>query len=253
MAEDLRSAASGRSLILRRAVLGKLSPSSLAALRKLPGEFARAFSWGDDAVTLMLPDENTAADDWLARFVTCLDAEGHLPPGRGERLDVVTPTGILTGLTLERSAFRFLGLTTRCIAAVALTPDRCVWLGRRSHRKRINPGLWDTLARGLVAAGETPENALRRETLEEAGLTEPGVRFATQPLLHHTCRKVPEGILSEITYTYRAETAHGIVPHNRDGEVAEFKAVPLEALPLLARDEQLTCDTEASLRQLNLL
>ena len=144
MAEDLRSAASGRSLILRRAVLGELSPSSLAALRKLPGEFARAFSWGDDAVTLMLPDENTAADDWLARFVTYLNAEGHLPPRRGERLDVVTPTGILTGLTLERSAFRFLGLTTRCIAAVALTPDRCVWLGRRSHRKRINPGLWFT-------------------------------------------------------------------------------------------------------------
>ena len=106
----------------------------------------------------MLPDENTAADDWLARFVTCLDAEGHLPPRRGERLDVVTPTGILTGLTLERSAFRFLGLTTRCIAAVALTPDRCVWLGRRSHRKRINPGLWDTLARG----SPNPVSGLRR-------------------------------------------------------------------------------------------
>ena len=253
MAEDLRSAASGRSLILRRAVLGKLSPGSLAALRKLPGEFARAFSWGDDAVTLTLPDDNTAADDWLARLVTCLGAEGHLPPRCGERLDVVTPAGILTGLTLERSVFRFLGLTTRCIAAVALTPDRRVWLGRRSLRKRINPGLWDTLARGLVAAGETPENALRRETLEEAGLTEPGVRFATQPLVHPTCREVPEGILSEITYTYRAETAHGIVPHNRDGEVAEFKAVPLEALSLLARDKQLTCDTEASLRQFNLL
>ena len=78
MAEDLRSAASGRSLILRRAVLGKLSPGSQAALRKLPGEFARAFSWGDDAVTLMLPDDNTAADDWLARLVTCLGADPFL-------------------------------------------------------------------------------------------------------------------------------------------------------------------------------
>lgn len=253
MAEDLRSAKACRLLILRGAVLGKLSPSSQAALRELPGEFARAFSWGDAAVTLTLPDENAAADDWLTHFVTCLDALEHLPPRRNERLDVVTPAGVPTGFTLERSAFRFLGLTTRCVAAVAFTPDCCVWLGRRSPRKRINPGLWDTLARGLVAAGETPDEALRRETLEEAGLTEPDVRFAAPPLVHHTCRKVPEGILSEITYTYRAETACGIVPHNRDGEVAEFKSVPLEALLSFSRNGQLTCDTEASLRHLNFL
>jgi len=55
--------------------------------------------------------------------------------------------------------------------------DRCL-LGRQPH---FAPGMWSTLA-GFVEPGETIEEAVRRETLEEAGVTTGAVRyFASQP------------------------------------------------------------------------
>lgn len=253
MTADGAADASSRPLILRGVALGKLSTVSLRTLRTLPGEFARAFSWRDDAVTLSLPDDNTVAGRQLAALVEALAVRNVLPPLRGEMLDIVTPTGLPMGLTLERSAFRFFGFVTRCVAAVAVTPAGHVWLGRRSPQKRINPGLFDTLARGLVSARETPSEALRRETLEEAGLTEPAVRFAPDPRVNFSERAVPEGMLREITYTYRAQTATGVTPNNRDGEVTSFRAVTRDELRQLAFEKQLTLDTEAALRQLNFL
>lgn len=253
MTADCAADTSSRPLVLRGAALGKLSPVSQSVLRSLPGEFARAFSWRDDAVTLTLSGDNDAADRQLAALIKALAAQGALPPLRHEILDIVTPTGLPTGLTLKRSAFRFFGLTTRCVAAVAVTPEGRLWLGRRSPLKRINPGLFDTLARGLVAAGEPPDEALRREALEEAGLTEPDIQFATSPLVHRVCRPVPEGILSEITYTYRARTAPDVVPHNKDGEVTSFHAVTREELRQLALEKHLTVDSETALSQLRFL
>ena len=253
MMSDSALNATARPLFIRSTALGKLSPVSQTVLQALPGAFTRAFSWTDDAVTLSLPSDNNAANRCLSTLVDALADAGALPPRREEMLGIVTPAGCPTGLTLERSAFRFFGFVTRCTAAVADTPEGRVWLGRRSPAKRINPGLWDTLARGLVTAHETPEEALRRETLEEAGLTEPYIRFLTPPAVHFTERAVPEGILREITYIYRAQTAPGVLPCNQDGEVTTFQAVSREALQQLAFEKQLTLDTEAALRQLNFL
>ncbi|RIY00973.1 NAD(+) diphosphatase [Aureimonas flava] len=54
---------------------------------------------------------------------------------------------------------------------------RCV-LGRQPH---FAPGMWSCLA-GFVEAGETLEDAVRRETLEEAGLAVDEVRYhSSQP------------------------------------------------------------------------
>lgn len=54
---------------------------------------------------------------------------------------------------------------------------RCV-LGRQPH---FAPGMWSCLA-GFVEAGETLEDAVRRETLEEAGLVVEAVRYhSSQP------------------------------------------------------------------------
>ncbi|UJX46827.1 NAD(+) diphosphatase [Xanthobacter sp. YC-JY1] len=55
--------------------------------------------------------------------------------------------------------------------------DRCL-LGRQPH---FAPGMWSTLA-GFVEPGETIEDAVRRETLEEAGVRTGKVRYlASQP------------------------------------------------------------------------
>ncbi len=57
------------------------------------------------------------------------------------------------------------------------TRDRCL-LG---HEARFAPNMWSTLA-GFIEHGEDVENAVRRETFEEAGITVGEVRYhSTQP------------------------------------------------------------------------
>jgi len=67
--------------------------------------------------------------------------------------------------------------TDPCVIMLAIRGDECV-LGRQS---RFPPGMWSCLA-GFVEPGESLEEAVRRETLEEAGLPTARVRyFASQP------------------------------------------------------------------------
>jgi NAD+ diphosphatase len=67
--------------------------------------------------------------------------------------------------------------TDPCVIMLAIHGDQCL-LARQS---RFPPGMWSCLA-GFVEPGESLEEAVRRETLEEAGLPTARVRyFASQP------------------------------------------------------------------------
>lgn len=50
--------------------------------------------------------------------------------------------------------------------------DGDLFLQKRSPRKDIQPGKWDTAVGGHIDYGETVEDALRREAREELGLTD---------------------------------------------------------------------------------
>src|ERR1700674_4351030 len=67
--------------------------------------------------------------------------------------------------------------TDPCVIMLAIDGERCL-LGRQS---RFPPGMWSCLA-GFVEPGESIEEAVRRETLEEAGVRTGAVAyFASQP------------------------------------------------------------------------
>jgi NAD+ diphosphatase len=67
--------------------------------------------------------------------------------------------------------------TDPVVIMLAVKDDRCV-LGRQ---RRFPPGMYSALA-GYVEPGETIEDAVRREILEEAGIAVDGVRYlASQP------------------------------------------------------------------------
>ena len=245
--------AEGRFLVIRGERCGWLTPAAASALGKLPEAWLRAFHFTKDAVTLALPQENAAANAFLAATAEALFEAKLLPDWRGELLDVLDENCEPTGLVLERSAFRLLGLVTRAVYAVAASPDGSLWLGCRSSKKRIDPGLFDTLASGLIAAGETPAVAVRRETAEEAGLAEPGVTFLEPPVVYSVSRAVPEGWMREVTYAYRGATAAGITPFPRDGEVEKFLRADAKTLREMQACGLLTYETEAALQALHLL
>ncbi len=148
---------------------------------------------------------------------------------RSEQFDVRHKQQAL--FALERAAFRVFGLQSHAIHINGLTERNGhwqIWIGRRSPLKAVDPNKLDNLVGGGIASGESPEEAMRREGWEEAGLPE----SLLQPLVcqskHLSLRAVSRGLHRECLHIFDAILPNGHQPENQDGEVAEFNLMPLE-------------------------
>ena len=186
----------------------------------LKNEHSGAAAWHLDAPA-------SATTDALNALAAALRDAGRCGPWRNEQLAVCNPAGDVVG-TVERGAVRVLGITTRAVHLVGLAPDGRIWVQKRAMTKPNNPGLWDTLMGGMVAASDTLPEALARETWEEAGLRVEAlaaVRHGGQVDFHRPSREGGEGMgcMVERIDWFSAEVPEGLVPHNQDGEVERFE------------------------------
>lgn len=158
---------------------------------------------------------------------------GLLGTWRDELLPVTTAQGERVGL-IERAAVRALGMATAAVHLSAQAPDGRTWVQQRAFNKANDPGLWDTLMGGMVSAADTLEQALERETWEEAGL-----RLSQLHALEHAGHLLirrPSGGADAVGYTveridwYRATVPAGTEPINQDGEVERFDRVKPDRL-----------------------
>ena len=144
---------------------------------------------------------------------------------RDEQLAVRGPQGQVLG-TVERGVVRPLGIATHAVHLAGRSPDGRHWVQQRALTKATDPGLWDTLMGGMVPACDTLEQALERETWEEAGL-----RISQLEALAHggqvTTRGPSEqhrsGYVVETVDWYRCVVPAGVEPRNQDGEVSQFQ------------------------------
>jgi len=122
-------------------------------------------------------------------------------------------------------------MLTRAVHLHAWTPDGRVWVAERAASKAVDPGLWDTLVGGLVAAGEGLEASLLRESAEEAGLS-PGDLAARSPLttIVRMHKRLPEGMQVEDMMVSECVLPAATQPQNQDGEVSCICALGLETL-----------------------
>jgi 8-oxo-dGTP pyrophosphatase MutT (NUDIX family) len=139
---------------------------------------------------------------------------------------------------IERAAVRALGIATRAVHLHGVSPQtpgaNGVWVQLRSLNKANDPGLWDTLMGGMVSAADTLEQALARETWEEAGLR----LEALQDLVHAGVLEIrkPSETLGGVGYTveridwYRCTVPTEVLPVNQDGEVERFELVSPDRL-----------------------
>jgi 8-oxo-dGTP pyrophosphatase MutT (NUDIX family) len=148
---------------------------------------------------------------------------------------------------IERAAARFWGTLTLgahcngyCVDGSGRVSE--LWIARRSPTKATDPGKLDNLIGGGVGLGQTPEQALLREAGEEAGLgaSELGARWRGRIIAIE--RDVAEGLQVERIHVFDLELPPGRVPVNRDGEVADFRCVPMDEALALAAGEQMTVD-----------
>ncbi|WP_069103486.1 NUDIX hydrolase [Acidovorax sp. RAC01] len=178
-------------------------------------------------------DEITPALNALA---SALRDQGLCGPWRDEQLAVCNAAGDVVA-TVERGAVRVLGITTRAVHLVGRAPDGRIWVQKRAMTKPSNPGQWDTLMGGMVSAADTLQQALARETWEEAGLRVDDLHH----LAHggHVAFSRPSregggaGFMVERIDWFHAVVPEGMQPDNQDGEV--------ECFALLHPDEVRAC------------
>jgi 8-oxo-dGTP pyrophosphatase MutT (NUDIX family) len=180
-----------------------------------------------------LPDDLSERNTVLAAWANALRQAGRLMAWRDELLSVslMPPLdAILQDLPpalaeVERGAARVLGIFTHAVHLVGLADDGRVWLQQRALTKATDPGLWDSLAGGLLNSRDTLAVGVLRETYEEAGLTADdlsGLRLCGMVQEHRDTR---DGHIAQAVWAYSATLKPNVHPRNLDGEVIGFACV----------------------------
>lgn len=188
-------------------------------------------------------------DAFLANIALNLRTAGCAPGWRNELLDVWAQDENLSNnppkrvAAIERGVMRPLGLMTKAVHLSGWSEDGRLWVARRALTKATDPGMWDTLVGGLVGNFEDPDDALVRESDEEAGLDAPDI-IARTPLrtIAHMKRQIPEGFQLEAVLTCECVLAPHITPRNRDGEVMDIQLLDTETLYKLLKEDAFTLE-----------
>ena len=174
----------------------------------------------------LLESPTQSATQLMNRLADALRAAGRSGPWRNEQLAVQAADGSRIG-TVERGAVRVLGIATQAVHLVGVAPGGGLWVQQRAANKANYPLHWDTLMGGMVSAEDSLEQALARETWEEAGLrTDALADVRWGGVLHF---RQPDadggddlGYMHEAIHWYAATVPQGMAPCNQDGEVAQF-------------------------------
>ena len=161
----------------------------------------------------------------LAAIANGLRAAQMALTWRDEQLAVRDASGHLLG-SVERAVVRPLGIPTHAVHLIGYTPSGRHWVQQRSLTKANDPGLWDTLMGGMVPASDSVQQALERETWEEAGLRLQQLRDVVrggQVSTRCPSDASPWGYVVETIDWYQCVVPDGVVPVNQDGEVAQFR------------------------------
>jgi 8-oxo-dGTP pyrophosphatase MutT (NUDIX family) len=222
-------------------IVGSVATQHLGLLKNLPTQF----EVDDQAVTLLVaPAQRDAA---MAEINAALRAAGAVRGWRNEAITLWSPDGRRPLAVIERASARFWGTLTLgahcngyCVDGSGRISD--LWIARRSPTKTTDPGKLDNLIGGGVGLGQTPEQALLREAGEEAGLGAPDLGARERGRIIAIERDVVEGLQVERIHVFDLELPSGRCPVNRDGEVADFRCVPIDEALAIAAGGQMTVD-----------
>ena len=140
--------------------------------------------------------------------------------------------------TVTRREMRAGRLQHRSVGIAVFSTDGRLLIHRRSLDKDVWPGWWDIAAGGVVASGETYEDAARRELEEELGVLDAEVEFIGQS------RFVDETV-AELCRGYRI--VHDGPFTFADGEVIEVRWVTFAELDEMRANHQFLPDSIALL------
>jgi len=152
-----------------------------------------------------------------------------------ELVEHVGLDGAVIGI-VSRAQMRAQKLCHRAVFVVVISDDGCLLVHRRSAGKDIWPGWWDIAVGGVVAVGETYEDAARRELEEEVGISAGSIEFLCDGEYHD----------DSVHLVGRCFIVRSNGPFlHRDGEVEETRLVTPRQFALIRTEKQFLPDSLA--------
>lgn len=213
--------------------IGFMRPDIAKELARFPSVFR--VEAGSVAVAEHLDtfDYRTAAIDSVMRE---LRQDGIIHGWRDELFPVAARYGAEPLFDLERAGVPLFGVKAYGVhlnGYVRRDGDIWLWVGRRAANRPIEPNKFDHLVAGGLPSGIKPFDNLIKEAAEEASIPKELTRRA------RSCgalsyRMELDGCLRDDTiFTYDLELPADFVPRNHDGEIADFRLLPLTEIERL--------------------
>lgn len=212
-------AADALDLVIAHRLCGSVAPRAAECVANAVAGFRL-----HDHILELIDTGQDAADrsHLLEQAAHALRQEGFIDAWRDEPLELRPDPQAAALAHVDRCVVRALGITTYSVHLNGHTADGRLVIARRAAHKRVDPGLWDNLAGGIVIAGESVRDALVREAHEEAGLDLKGMSLQ-QGASIQVRRPISEGTLAEFVHVFDVDLPPGTQPSNLDGEVERFE------------------------------
>ena len=220
--------------------VGWIRPEDLPLFEQSPELFAV------ESERVVLLGEPSSPKERLAQLDAVLRQwrdQGHITGWRDEHYLISNDEGTPL-FSVERSATALLGVLNLGVhlnGFVKRTDGIWLWMARRARNRPRYPGKLDQMVAGGMTAYQSPQQVMKRECQEEAGvpmtLAETLKSVGLVTLCHHNSKGQ---LRREILYTYDLELPETFQPCNQDGEVEEFQLMPIaEVVRLVAETDEI--------------
>jgi len=218
--------------------IGHMRRDLAEQLQRFPSVFRIGTTEARVAEHLDSFDYRSAAIDSVMRE---LRQEGFIRGWRDEYFAIAAQYGAEALFDLERAGVPLFGVKAYGVhlnGYVKRDGEIWLWVGKRAANRPIEPGKLDHLVAGGLPSGVKPFDNLIKEAAEEASIPKELARRA-RPCGALSYRMELDGCLRDDTlFAYDLELPADFVPKNHDGEIADFRLLPLpEVERLLAETD----------------
>ncbi len=198
------------------------------------------FAVAPDRVSLTAGLESPAARSAaMDKAILRLAEEHGTPRPRGERYAVAGRWGDDPVMTIDRAVVSLFGVRAYGVHMNGYVqgPDGpLLWIGRRAPDKRIAPNQLDNMVAGGQPGHLGLMDNLVKEAAEEADIPESLARTARPVGTVSYCLEDEWGLKPDLMFCYDLAVPEDFVPHNTDGEMADFRLMPVAEVAERVRD-----------------